>query len=270
MTGGYRITILGCGSSGGVPRFGNEWGACDPSNPRNRRRRCSALVERIGHEGTTRVLFDTSPDLRMQLLDAGVATVDAVIYTHGHADHVHGIDDLRMVVHLTRKRLPVWADAPTSERLMGSFGYVFSTPKGSHYPPICTLNLLGRGVTVTGAGGEIAVEAIEVIHGNIRAQALRVGEMVYMPDVSEIPHWAWARLEGTGLFIIDALRRRPHPSHAHLARALEWTGRLAPERAVLTNLHVDLDHARLCEELPEGVIPAHDGLILPFDGNRQG
>ena len=263
----FRITILGCGSSGGVPRFGGEWGACDPGNPRNRRRRCSALVERRGPGGgITRVLFDTSPDMRAQLLDAGVATVDAVIYTHSHADHVHGIDDLRMIAHLTRSRLPVWADSSTAERLMAGFGYIFSTPTGSYYPPICTLNLIPGPVTIEGSGGPVTVEAIEVEHGTIRAQALRVGEMVYMPDVSAIPEAAWARLEGTGLFIIDALRRRPHPSHAHLDRALEWIARLGPARAVLTNLHVDLDHARLSAELPAGVIPAHDGLCLSFQG----
>lgn len=268
MNGGFRVTILGCGSSGGVPRLGEEWGACDPTNPKNRRRRCSALIERRGDNGgTTRVLFDTSPDMRLQLLGAGVATIDSVIYTHGHADHVHGIDDLRMVVHLTRNRLPVWADSPTAERLMAGFGYVFSTPQGSHYPPICDLNLIDGPITITGAGGPITVEAIEVEHGNIRAQALRVGEMVYMPDVSAIPEAAWKKLHGTELFIIDALRRRPHPSHAHLERSLEWIARLRPERAVLTNLHVDLDHARLCEELPQGVIPAHDGLCLPFKGD---
>lgn len=268
MSGDFRVTILGCGSSGGVPRLGDEWGACDPANPRNRRRRCSALIERRGPSGgITRVLFDTSPDMRVQLLDAGVATVDAVIYTHSHADHVHGIDDLRMIAHLRGNRLPVWADSSTAERLMAGFGYIFSTPAGSYYPPICTLNLIGGPVTVDGPGGPITVNAIEVTHGTIRAQALQVGEMVYMPDVSAIPEPAWERLQGCDLFIIDALRRRPHPSHAHLDRTLEWIRRLAPKRAVLTNLHVDLDHARLCEELPGGVIPAHDGLCLPFLGN---
>ncbi|MCC7320241.1 MAG: MBL fold metallo-hydrolase [Rubellimicrobium sp.] len=266
MSEGFRITILGCGSSGGVPRLGDDWGACDPANPRNRRLRCSALVERTGPEGVTRVLFDTSPDMRAQLLAAGAATVDAVVYTHGHADHVHGIDDLRQVVHRTRTRLPVWADAATAERLMAGFGYVFSTPRGSDYPPICTLNLIEGPVTVAGAGGPVTVQGIEVQHGSIRALGLRVGEMVYMPDVSEIPDPAWEGLAGTGLFIIDALRHRPHPSHAHLARTLDWIGRLAPARAVLTNMHYDLDHARLSADLPAGVIPAHDGLTLPFAG----
>lgn len=260
----HAITILGCGSSGGVPRLGNDWGACDPGNPLNRRSRCSALVERTGPGGTTRVLIDTSPDMRAQLLAAGIATVDAVIYTHAHADHLHGIDDLRMMVFLTGRRLPVWADAPTAERLMSGFGYVFSTPHGSDYPPICDLNLIEGPVTIPGPGGDIVLHGIEVQHGSIRALGIRVGGMVYMPDVSEIPDAAWDSLAGADLFIIDALRYRPHPSHAHLDRTLGWIARLAPERAVITNMHVDLDHARLAAELPPGTVPAHDGLRLAF------
>ncbi|MEO0989360.1 MAG: MBL fold metallo-hydrolase, partial [Pseudomonadota bacterium] len=129
-------TILGCGSSGGVPRLGGHWGDCDPENPRNTRRRCSLLLEREGPDGTTRVLIDTSPDLRAQLLDANVGRLDAVVYTHAHADHTHGIDDLRMIVFNMRQRLPVWADGPTQNALFDRFAYAFVQPEGSPYPPI--------------------------------------------------------------------------------------------------------------------------------------
>ena len=266
MTADHTITILGCGSSGGVPRLGGDWGACDPANPRNARRRCSALVERQGPGGVTRVLIDTSPDMRAQLIDAGVGVLDAVLYTHAHADHMHGIDDLRMVVFVTRRRLQVWADAPTAERLMSGFGYVFATPRGSDYPPICDLNLIEGPVTIDGPGGPITFDPVEVQHGSIRALGFRVGGMLYLPDVSAIPDDAWPRIMALDLMIVDALRRTPHPSHAHLDLTLSWIARARPRQAVLTNLHVDMDHATLCAELPAGVTPAHDGLRLTFAG----
>jgi len=259
---GLRATILGCGSSGGVPRLGPDWGACDPLNPLNARRRCSLLVQRVAAGGTTTVLIDTSPDLRAQLLDGGISRLDAVLYTHAHADHVHGIDDLRMIVHVMRRRLPVWADPGTAQSLLDRFGYAFVQPKGSDYPPICTLSLIDGPVTVNGAGGALTFQPIRVSHGNIDALGFRVGGLCYLPDVSDIPDAAWPALAGLDCWIVDALRYAPHPTHAHLARTLDWIARAAPARAVITNMHVDLDHARLCAELPCGVIPAHDGLVL--------
>lgn len=260
-----RCIILGCGSSGGVPRFGPDWGACDPTNPLNTRRRCSVLIERHDGQGVTRVLIDTSPDLRAQLLDAGVSRLDGVLYTHAHADHVHGIDDLRMIVHVMRRRLPVWADAVTSEALLHRFGYAFVQPQGSDYPPICDLTLIDGPVTVTGAGGAISFEPIRVTHGNIDALGFRTHGLCYMPDVSDIPDAAWPQLTKLDLWIIDALRYAPHPTHAHLDRTLGWIARAAPKRAVITNMHVDLDHRVLAARLPKGAIPAHDGLTLDLD-----
>ncbi|MGR3433353.1 MAG: MBL fold metallo-hydrolase [Shimia sp.] len=257
-----RVTILGCGSSGGVPRLGGHWGACDPDEPRNRRRRCSLLVEREGPEGTTRLLIDTSPDLRAQLLDAGIGRLDAVAYTHPHADHVHGIDDLRMIVFNTRVRLPVHADAPTRENLAMRFGYAFETPEGSPYPPILEMREIAGAFEVPGAGGPLRVDPIEVAHGSIPALGFRIGGMAYMPDVSAIPEESWAALGGLDLWIVDALRRTPHPSHSHLDRTLAWIARATPRRAVLTNMHVDLDYRTLCDELPPGVAPAFDGMVL--------
>ncbi len=257
-----RAIILGCGSSGGVPRIGNEWGACDPTDPHNRRRRCSLLIERISEAGTTRVLIDTSPDLRMQLLDAGVGTLDAVVYTHAHADHVHGIDDLRTVVMNRGSHLPVWADADTADTLITRFGYVFVQPPNSAYPPILELNAIEGAFEISGAGGVIPFLPFRVRHGRIDALGFRVGGLAYLPDVSDIPDEAWPMLDGLETWVLDALRYRPHPTHAHLARSLEWIARAAPRRGVLTNLHNDLDYATLAGEVPANVIPAHDGLIL--------
>ncbi len=264
-----RLTILGCGSSGGVPRIGNIWGACDPTNPRNRRRRCSLLVERCADTGrTTRALIDTTPDMRCQLLDAGVGELDAVLWTHSHADHVHGIDDLRMVVMNRGARLPVWADAATSEALLDRFGYVFVQPAGSPYPPILELHQIDGEVTIEGAGGPLVFTPIPVRHGRIGALGFRVGNVAYMPDVSAIPDDSWPLLEGLDCWILDALRLTPHPTHAHLDLALEWIARADPVRAVLTNMHVDMDHAATDRATPPHVTPAHDGMVLefPLDG----
>ncbi|MFU1477253.1 MBL fold metallo-hydrolase [Roseovarius sp. C7] len=257
-----RFTILGSGSSGGVPRLGNLWGDCDPNNPRNHRRRCSLLIEQAGPEGVTRVLINTSPDLRAQLLDADVGTLDAVVYTHSHADHVHGLDDLRMVVFNRGARLDVWADGDTQNALLSRFGYAFVQPQGSPYPPILNLCAIEGDIAVTGAGGTITLTPFEVAHGSINALGFRVGKLAYLPDVSDIPEDVWPLLDGLDIWILDALRRTPHPTHAHLARSLEWLERARPKRGVLTNMHVDMDYQTLCNELPDWITPAFDGMVL--------
>lgn len=263
--GELRATILGCGSSGGVPRIGDVWGDCDPDNPKNRRSRCSMLLEQTNAAGTTRVLIDTSPDMRSQLLATGVGQVDAVVYTHAHADHVHGLDDLRMIVFNTRKRIPVWADMPTQNDLYARFRYAFITPEGSNYPPICDMHTIEGDVTISGAGGDISLTPLPVQHGQIKALGFRIGGLAYMPDVSDIPGATWAQLEDLDLWVLDALRRTPHPSHVHLERSLEWIERAAPKRAVLTNMHIDLDYATVAAETPDHIIPAYDGLQLTVE-----
>ncbi len=259
------FTILGCGSSGGVPRLGGDWGDCDPHNPMNRRRRCSMLVQRATALGTTTVLIDTAPDMREQLLEAEVGTLDAVVYTHSHADHVHGIDDLRQIVFNTRQRLPVWADGPTQEALYARFGYAFIQPEGSPYPAILDMHTITGPITITGAGGAVTLTPFRAHHGSMDALGFRIGTLAYLPDAIEIPPESWPHLDKLECWIVDALRRKPHPTHAHLALTLDWIARANPTRAVLTNMHVDLDHATLLAELPPHIRPAHDGMTIRFE-----
>ncbi len=260
-----RVTILGCGSSGGVPRLGGLWGACDPEDPRNRRSRCSILVERIDGARATRVLVDTAPDMRSQLLAANVGWLDGVVFTHAHADHIHGIDDLRMIVFNRGARLPAWADPDTSQSLINRFAYAFVQPAGSLYAPILDLHRIDDGdFEVAGDAGALGFRPLRVRHGPIDALGFRIGDVAYLPDVSEIPAQVWNDLGDLDCWIVDALRRKPHPTHAHLERTLEWIARARPARAILTNMHNDLDFATVEAETPEHVSPAHDGMVLEF------
>ncbi|MDH7795082.1 MULTISPECIES: MBL fold metallo-hydrolase [unclassified Beijerinckia] len=262
-----QITILGCGSSGGVPRVGIGWGNCDSANPRNRRRRCSILVERTSDEGTTRVLVDTSPDLREQLLSADVQHLDGVLITHAHADHIHGIDDVRPLILKMRHRINIHMDAPTAEAVLLRFDYIFQTPPGSQYPPLLDFQPIedGRACVIDGAGGPVAGIPFRLDHGDIDALGFRFGDIAYTPDVVGIPDVSLPYLENLDVWIIDALQYRPHPSHFSLSQALDWIARMKPRRAILTNLNTDLDFERLKSEIPAGVEPAWDGMTLTFD-----
>ena len=259
-----KFTILGCGSSGGVPRPGLGWGDCDPGNPRNRRRRTSLLVERRQGPGVTRVLVDTSPDLREQLLAAEVNWLDGVLFTHEHADHTHGIDDLRALFIARRRRVDVYLDEHTSKVMHARFGYCFQSPPGSEYPPMVTEHRLepGRGIIISGEGGPIAALPILQEHGDIPSLGFRFGALGYSCDLSGLPDASVAALSGLAVWIVDALRYRPHPSHFSVDDALGWIKRIAPGRAILTNLHSDLDYAKLKAELPPQVEPAFDGLTF--------
>ena len=257
-----RFTILGCGSSGGVPRVGGHWGNCDPGNPKNYRRRCSLLVQRVDDIGTTSVLVDASPDLRDQLLDAGTGHLDGVIFTHEHADHTHGLDDLRMVVINRREKLPIWADETTTRSLTTRFGYAFVQPEGSAYPPILDLNPIDGDTTISGAGGPITFTPFEVRHGGINALGFRIGDLAYLPDVSHMTEAAWAAVRDLHVWILDALRYDPHPTHSHFAQSLEWIETAAPKRAILTNMHNDLDYATVEASTPDHVSAAYNGMII--------
>lgn len=255
-----RVTILGSGSSGGVPRGDGDWGDCDPAQPRNRRTRCSLLAERLSSEGQTNVLIDTSPDLRQQMLANDVKTVDAVLYTHDHADQTHGIDDLRVFAMRARRRIPAWMDPATHAALTGRFCYIFETIQG--YPAILDAMALppdGTPWTIEGPGGAMPVVTFDQAHGPIRAVGYRLGDVSYSPDVSDLPEAAIAAVRGSRIWIVDALRWTRHPTHAHLDRTLDWIAQAGVERAVLTNLHIDLDYDVLSALMPKGVEVGYDG-----------
>jgi len=268
MPAAQRIvaTILGCGSSGGVPRIGNVWGDCDPSEPRNRRLRCSLLLEGFteGSDEPTRILIDTGCDLREQMLAARVDRVDAVLYTHAHADHIHGIDDLRVLALHNRRRVDVYFDAETGARLRQAFGYCFETPGGSDYPPILNAHeiVAGQVLDLDGPGGAISVTAFEQTHGNITSLGFRIANFAYSCDLSGFPDASLTAISGLDLWVIDALRPTPHPSHLSLPETLDWIARFAPKQAVLTNMHIDLDYARTEAETPDNVTPAFDGMQI--------
>ena len=257
-----KATILGCGSSGGVPRIGNHWGDCDPNEPRNRRTRCSLLVER----GRTAVLVDTSPDMRQQLLRTNIDWLDGVVMTHDHADQTHGLDDLRGFLINRRKRVDVYMDTATEMTLMSRFGYCFATPEGSQYPPIAIAHALKplHALKISGADGAIEILPFLQHHGDVHSLGFRFGSLAYSSDLVGMPEESFAALEGVKIWIVDALRYRPHPTHAHLDLTLEWIARLKPERAILTNLHIDMDYQTLRGRLPAGVEPAYDGLEIEF------
>ncbi|KTT97900.1 beta-lactamase [Sphingomonas yabuuchiae] len=251
-----KIRILGCGTSSGVPRIGNDWGACDPTEPRNRRMRCSALIE---HDGT-RILIDTGPDMREQLLAADIGTVDAVIWTHDHADHCHGIDDLRQIFHALGEPVAGYARPTTAASLEGRFGYVFRGKTG--YPPTATMTQIDGELTI----GPIRIRTVDQPHGRILSAGLRFecdGKSIgYATDFHDLTPKMSELYRDVDLWVVDALRRHPHPAHADLPSVLHWIDILKPRRSALIHMDQSMDYATLCRELPIGVEPAYDGMEL--------
>ncbi len=280
MTNALRVTVLGCGSSGGVPRFGGadgagDWGACDPSEPRNRRTRCSILVQKehadhqFDHRHVTSALVDTSPDMRQQLLDARCSRLDAAIYTHDHADQAHGLDDLRVFAIAQRRRIPVYIDDDTAGDLVHRFAYCFRQKEGSPYPAILDKRAIpmdGSAFAVEGPSGALSVQPFLQHHGSVNSLGFRFGDLAYSSDVVGLPEDSFDILAGVKTWIVDALQYKPHATHAHLDLALEWIARVKPERAILTNLHVTMDYKTLADSLPEGVEPAYDGMVIAAEG----
>ena len=275
-----RFTILGCGSSPGTPRIGGpdgkgDWGDCDPDNPKNRRTRCSLLVEKTGPNGVTRIVVDTSPDFRAQMLAAGVTGLDGAVYTHPHADHIHGVDDLRQFAILHRRRIDTYADEQTFERLYQGFGYCYETPEGSIYPPILNHHPIRAGeiFAVPGAGGPIKMLPVLQEHGPIASLGFRFGGsleereggLCYSPDISGVPDGSIADLSALDVWIIDALQYREHISHFSLGQALDWIGRLDAKKAILTHMHIPLDYVCVKNETPAHVEPAFDGMVIELD-----
>lgn len=273
-----RVVILGCGSSGGVPRPGGadgsgDWGACDPAEPKNRRSRCSILVERAAdgdferRDAVTSILVDTSPDMREQLLAARCARLDGVLFTHDHADQSHGIDDLRIYAIAQRRRIPVHIDAATGGAIPQRFRYCFEQAEGSWYPPILERRDFyapGAPMTIEGPGGPVEVVSFLQDHGAVKSLGFRFGDLAYSSDVVGLPPESFSVLEGVRTWIVDALQIKPHGSHAHLEMTLDWIARVRPERAILTNLHIAMDYQSLRRTLPKGVEPAFDGMVVAF------
>jgi phosphoribosyl 1,2-cyclic phosphate phosphodiesterase len=257
-----RFTLLGTASSMGVPRVGPVWGNCDPDNPKNRRRRCSLLVQRGSGKQTT-VLVDTPPEVREQLLDAKIGNLDGVLYTHDHADHTHGIDDLRAVFFNIKRRVPIWADAVTRKTLESRFEYCFRQRPGSGYPAMLEASTIvpPQPVRIEGRGGAIEAVPIPVDHGEIPALAFRFGNVAYSPDVGGIPESSVPLLQGLDLWIIDALRPTPHPAHFSVQQALDWIARVGAKRAILTHMTVELDYETLRRQMPPNVEVGYDGMV---------
>ncbi|WP_147178151.1 MULTISPECIES: MBL fold metallo-hydrolase [Alphaproteobacteria] len=264
-----RFTILGCASSPGVPRINGDWGACDPNNPRNRRTRASFMVQQIAPDGgMTTVIVDTGPDFREQMITAKVQHVDAAIYTHAHADHLHGIDDLRGYFVMQKNRIPIYAEAETMARIRQGFGYCLETPAGSNYPPIVqpiVIEDLSSPVEITGKGGTIRFQPLVQRHGDIASLGLRIGDVAYCCDVSDFPRETVAKLSGLDVLVIDALQYRHHPSHLSLEQALDWIEQLKPRQAYLTHMHIPLDYETVMGETPPHVEPAYDQLVFEAD-----
>ena len=251
-----KVTVLGCGASWGVPAIGPDWGRCDPADPRNRRRRCSLLVE----SRSVRLLIDTSPDLREQLLDAGVARLDAVLLTHAHADHLHGIDDLRSVNRLIKKPIPLYTDAASLTEMRRRFDYIFELPPAADpfYKPSLEPHIIDGPFVAAG----LPVAPFIQDHGYSLTLGLRIGAFGYSTDVTELDDTAFAALAGIELWIVDCLRYEPHPTHSHLAKTLGWVEHVRPRRAVLTHMDRQLDYSELAAQLPPGIEPGQDGLVL--------
>ena len=277
MSHTLRITILGCGSSGGVPRVGGDWGVCDPENPKNRRTRCSILVEKWANSSVkgggkppeserTIVLVDTSPDLREQLLAAKIGRVDALLFTHDHADQSHGIDDMRAIAYRMRKRVPTYMDVHTKTFVFNRFDYCFEMPDGRVHPAILELQPLiksGDAFEVEGPGGSISITALGLSHGPTPSLGFLFDlKTVYTPDVWDIGPEVLALIKSPDIWIVDALRYAAHPTHAHVDKTLSWLAKTQTKQAVLTNLHIDLDYKTLQNEILNSQDVAYDGMTI--------
>ncbi len=253
-----RVTILGCGPSWGVPRIGGDWGACDPANPKNRRRRCSILVE----EGGSTLLVDTSPDLREQLLDAAVKKIDAVLFTHAHADHTHGIDDLRSVNRMIGKPLPIYAAAETISELQARFRYIFAPVDGdattAFYKPAVEPHDIDGPFTAAG----IPVVPFAQDHGFSTSFGFRFGSFAYSTDARLLDDNAFNILAGIDTWIVDCIGYKPHPTHSHVEQTLAWITRVKPRRAIFTHMTESLDYETLRGILPAGIEPGYDGQVI--------
>ena len=269
-----ELIILGCGSSAGVPRADGAWGACDAADPRNLRSRCSLMVRRLSQEGAeaqTTLIVDAAPEFRLQTVAAGVKRLDGLLLTHDHADQCHGIDDIRAFAIAQRRRIGCWMNEATRARLMRRFGYIFEGE--GLYPAIADVHPTpphGHRWEIDGPSGPIPVATFDQDHGGIRSLGYRFGSVAYSSDVVDLPEDSLEALRDLDLWIVDALRYTPHPTHAHVDRTLAWIERVKPRRAILTNMHFDLDYVQLSNRLPAGVEPAYDGMRVAIELSGSG
>ncbi|MGL1920204.1 MAG: MBL fold metallo-hydrolase [Hyphomicrobiales bacterium] len=260
-----QFTILGCGSSMGVPRITGGWGVCDPAEPKNRRRRCAMLVKKIGAHGETVVLIDAGADMYHQLLEAKTSHLDAVLLTHEHADHTHGIDDIRAFAQESRTQMPVYMTTQTHDNVGVKFEYCFKQVEGSYYPAIMKyINIdYGTAFSVDGAGGVIEILPVRVHHGTIDCTAFLIEGVMYSADLNGIPQESLSAFEGVDIWVVDALRETSHGSHFGLCDAVSWIERMRPQRAILTNMSTEMDYAKITadtEKLSLNITLAYDGM----------
>jgi len=262
-----KLTVLGCGGSGGVPLAGRQpggyWGKADPANPKNRRSRVSVLIETDGNADggkPTRILIDTSPDLRQQILDNDISDIDAVLFTHAHADHCHGLDELRGLVYSRGAPIDAYMDARTHALLSQRFDYAFSSSREENnlYPALMSDHVIAGTFSI----GGVPVQSFEQTHGREHSIGYRIGDIAYSTDASALDDNAFAILHGVKLWVVDCLRDEPHPTHSHTEQTLEWIARVKPERAILTHMNEQLDYDELKGRCPPGVEPGYDGLVV--------
>lgn len=255
MPHNIEYTILGCGSSGGVPRTDGYWGDCNPDNPKNNRTRCSLFVRM---NDAVNIIIDTSPDMRFHTLRENIKHIDAVFFTHDHADQTHGIDDIRAFTFIRQDTIPCYADKYTADILQKRFDYIFHSAPNSGYPAIMSMNIIEDSFEYHG----MMIETFACPHGQITAKGFIIQDVAYSPDVHHLSDETLNSLKNKDLkyWVVDCLRYTPHPTHAHLERVLEWNNIVKPKTMILTNLHFDLDYDVLLKQLPENIIPAYDGM----------
>lgn len=255
----FKVTVLGCGASAGVPRIGNDWGDCDPLNPRNRRSRASILIQ----SATTTVLVDTGPDLRQQLLAAEVSSIDAIIWTHGHGDHLNGIDEIRQINRLMNRVIPAYAQSACLKTVEQCFPHVFKPlPPGSGFikPTLTPHSVAEVGELNL---GDLSLRVTSLDHGfGVKTMGIRIGDFAYCTDVVELTADNFAALSGVRHWLVDCLGHRPHPTHSHLAKTIGWIDRLRVEQGYLTHLDIDMDYDSLRASLPPHIQPAYDGMVI--------
>lgn len=252
-----KLTMMGAGASSGVPYVTGDWGACDPNEPKNRRRRASVLLEIDG----ARIVVDTGPDFREQFVDAGSGPIDGIIYTHAHADHVHGVDDIRGINAMMRRQIPAYGYQECLEEIQKRFAYVFAPfeERRGWFRPYLGANPVSDGALRIGAA---EVQIFEQDHGVCRTIGIRAGDIAYSTDVVRLDDAALRALKGVKTWIIGCLRKEPHFVHAGLPQVLDWADRIGPERVILTHMNATMDYATLSAELPEGIEPGYDGLQI--------